>query len=65
MPRALLQTMGVGDQNLHRVAASVEAGSLAYVISADSLGSGQPLMMRCMVGAAAWFAYEKYLGTFN
>jgi hypothetical protein len=57
--------MGVGDQNLHRVAAGVEVGSLAYFISADSLGSGQPLMMRCMVGAAAFFAYEKYLGTLN
>ena len=65
MPRALLQTMGVGDQNLHRVAAGVEAGSLAYIISADSLGSGQPLMTRCMVGAVTWYIYERYLGTLN
>ena len=65
MPRALLQTMGVGDQNLHRVAASVEAGSLAYVISEDALGSGQSLMTRCMVGAAAWYIYERYLSTLN
>ena len=65
MPRALLQTMGVGDQNLHRVAASVEAGSLAYVISADLLGSGQPLMTRCMVGAVTWYIYERCLGTLN
>jgi hypothetical protein len=65
MPRALLQTMGVGDQNLHHVAAAAEAGSLAYVISADLLNSGQPLMTRCMVGAVTGFAYEKYLGTLN
>jgi hypothetical protein len=65
MPRALLQTMGVGDQNLHRVAAAAEAGSLAYVISEDALGSGQSLMTRCMVGAAVWYAYERYLGTLN
>ena len=65
MPRALLQSFGVGDQNLHRIAAATEAGSLASVVSQDSLGSGQPLMMRCMVAAAAWFAYEKYLGTLN
>ena len=65
MPRALLQTMGVGDQNLHRVAAAAEASSLAYVITADSLGSGQPLMTRCMVGAVTWYMYERYLGTLN
>jgi len=65
MPRALLQSFGVGDQNLHRVAAGVEAGSLAYIISADSLGSGQPLMTRCMVGAFTWYIYERYLGTLN
>ena len=53
MPRSLLQSMGVGDQNLNRVAASVEAGSLAYVISADSLGSSQSLMTRCMVKGKA------------
>ena len=57
--------MGVGDQNLHRVAAAAEAGSLAYVISEDALGSGQSLMTRCMVGAAAWYIYERYLGTLN
>ena len=57
--------MGVGDQNLIRIAAATEAGSLAYVISADSLGSGQPLMTRCMVGAATWYMYERYLGTLN
>ena len=57
--------MGVGDQNLHRVAAAAEASSLAYVISEDALGSGQSLMTRCMVGAAVWCAYERYLGTLN
>jgi hypothetical protein len=65
MPRALLQSFGVGDQNLHRIAAATEAGSLAYVVSQDSLGIGQSLMVRCALGAAAWFAYEKYLGTLN
>jgi uncharacterized membrane protein len=57
--------MGVGDRNLYRVAAAAEAGSLAYVITADSLGSGQPLMTRCMVGAVTFYMYERYLGTLN
>ena len=65
MPRALLHTMGVSDQHLHRGAAALEAGSLAFVIANDTLNTGQPLMVRCAIGSVTWFLYEQYLGTLN
>ena len=66
MPRALLHTMGVSDQHMHRGAAALEAGSLSYVIATDTFNTGQPIIVRCAIGTAVWFVYERFLlGTLN
>ena len=65
MPRLLLNAMNNSEPNLVRAAAAIEAGGLGYVIANDSFSTGQPLMVRCAVGTAVWFFYERYLGTLN
>ena len=61
MPRMILQALDIHDKMSHRIAAGVEAGSLAYVVGANPLGIGMDFSMRCVVGGMAWIAYEHAL----
>ena len=61
MPRMILQQLDIHDKMSHRIAAGVEAGSLAYVVGQNSLGLPMSFEMRCAVGGLAWIAYEHAL----
>ena len=61
MPRMILQQLDIHDKMSHRIAAGIEAGSLAYVVGANPLGVGMSFEMRCVVGGLAWIAYEHAL----
>ena len=65
MPRALLQSMGNSDQNVHRGAAALEAGALSWAVATDVFNSRQPVMVRAAIGAGVWLLYERFLGTIN
>ena len=50
MPRMILQALDIHDKMSNRVAAGIEAASLAYVVGANPLGVGMSFEMRCVVG---------------
>ena len=59
MPRLLLRSMGNYEVVPNRIAMSLEVASLCYAV--DKYKMGMPLMQRCMLAMAAWYAYESYL----
>ena len=65
MPRAALYALNVQDQSMHRAAAALECATMAYVVSQDTLGTGQPIMVRAAMAGFAWFLYERSLKTLN
>jgi hypothetical protein len=65
MPRAALHALSVQDQSMHRAAAAIECATMAYVVSEDTLGTGQPILMRAAIAGVVWFLYERSLQTLN
>ena len=59
MPRLLLRSMGNYDVVPNRIAMSMEVASMCYAVNKYKMG--MPLMQRCMLAGAAWYAYESYL----
>ena len=59
MPRLLLRSMNNYEVVPNRIAMSMEVASLCYAV--DKYKMGMPLMQRCMLAGAAWYAYESYL----
>ena len=59
MPRLLLRSMNNYEVVPNRIAMSIEVASLCYTV--DRYKMGMPLMQRCMLAMAAWYAYESYL----
>ena len=59
MPRLLLRSMGNYEVVPNRIAMSLEVASLCYAV--DKYKLGMPLMQRCVIAAATWYAYESYL----
>jgi hypothetical protein len=59
MPRLLLRTMGNYEVVPNRIAMSMEVASLCYAV--DKYKMGMPLIQRCMLAMATWYAYESYL----
>ena len=59
MPRLLLRSMGNYEVVPNRIAMSLEVASLCYAVNKYKLG--MPLMQRCVIAAATWYAYESYL----
>ena len=50
---------------MHRAAAAIECAAMAYIVSEDTLGTGQPIMVRAAMAGFAWFLYERSLQTLN
>ena len=58
MPRLLLRSMNNYEVVPNRIAMSIEVASMCYAVNKYK---GMPLMQRCMLAGAAWYAYESYL----
>ena len=59
MPRLLLRSMNNYDVVPNRIAMSIEVASMCYAV--DKYKMGMPLMQRCVIAGAVWYAYESYL----
>ena len=59
MPRLLLRSMNNYEVVPNRIAMSMEVASMCYAVNKYKMG--MPLMQRCMLAGAAWYAYESYL----
>ena len=59
MPRLLLRSMNNYEVVPNRIAMSIEVASMCYAVNKYKMG--MPLMQRCMLAGAAWYAYESYL----
>ena len=59
MPRLLLRSMNNYEVVPNRIAMSMEVASMCYAVNKYKMG--MPLMQRCVLAGAAWYAYESYL----